>query len=87
MTWTIVWTAKARRQILKLDRLTARRIKRTIDRLAEDPERRLKRLVGTGLHRLRVGDWWVIVKLERGRLIVIVLSRGDRSTVYRNLPS
>jgi mRNA interferase RelE/StbE len=36
--------------------------------------------------RVRVGDWRVVYKIDRGRLVVLVLTIGHRGSVYHSLP-
>lgn len=38
---------------------------------------------GFSLYRLRVGEYRVIMSIERERMVVFVLEVGHRSTVYR----
>ena len=51
----------------------------------DDPRARGKALTGkfSGFWRYRVGDWRVIAKIEHGRLLIIVVSIGNRREVYR----
>ena len=49
-----------------------------------DPRLRGKALSSnlSGLWRYRVGDWRVLCRIEDGRLIVLVVQIGHRSSVY-----
>jgi mRNA interferase RelE/StbE len=51
----------------------------------DDPHSRGKALTGnlTGLWRYRVDDYRVIVKIEGQRLVILVLTVGNRRAVYR----
>lgn len=43
-----------------------------------------KKLVGTqDLHRLRVGDYRIIYKVDGGNLIILVITIGHRRDIYR----
>ena len=74
-----------------LDRLAAednRRIVRYLEErvaVAPDPERLGKALEGRlkGLRRYRVGDYRIVVRVEKGRLVVVVVTIGHRREVYR----
>lgn len=48
------------------------------------PSKRCKALSGpyTGLWRLRVGDYRVILDIRRAELIIIALDVGNRSSIY-----
>jgi mRNA interferase RelE/StbE len=74
------------RAVARLDRPIARRILKALLELEEldDPTTRCKALSGplTGLWRLRVGDYRVILDIRRAELIVLALDVGNRSTIY-----
>lgn len=72
----------------KVDRQVANRIIAFLEDVAalEDPRIRGHALTGnfSGLWRYRVGDWRVIVKIEDGRLVIVVVAIGNRRDVYRD---
>jgi mRNA interferase RelE/StbE len=71
----------------KLDRQVSARIVARLEEIAqlEDPHSRGKGLMGTltGLWRYRVDDYRVIVRIEGQRLVIVVLTVGNRRVVYR----
>lgn len=88
MAWTIDYTGTARKQLLKLDKQTARRIVDFMDsRVAsvDDPRSTGKALSGPlgGFWRYRVGDCRVICDIQDGALRVLVVDIGHRREVYR----
>ena len=88
MAWTIDYTGTARKQLLKLDKQTARRIVDFMDaRVAsvDDPRSTGKALSGPlgGFWRYRVGDCRVICDIQDGALRVLVVEIGHRREVYR----
>lgn len=88
MAWTIDYTGTARKQLLKLDKQTARRIVDFMDaRVApvDDPRSIGKALSGPlgGFWRYRVGDCRVICDIQDGALRVLVVEIGHRREVYR----
>ncbi|MGQ4507432.1 type II toxin-antitoxin system RelE family toxin [Dermabacteraceae bacterium CCM 9519] len=78
---------KALSKIAKRDRNTAQRIVSALEsiRSLDDPTVRCKALTGTlsGLWRLRVGDWRVVLDIDSGKLVVIALDVDHRSSIYR----
>jgi len=86
VTWRVEFADEAARTFRKLDRQVARRISNALGRLQEapDPADLCKALYGPYAHlwRYRVGDWRVICDIQRGRLVVLVLEVGHRSSVY-----
>ena len=88
MAWTIDYTDSARKQLLKLDKQTARRIVDFMDaRIAsvDDPRSTGKALSGPlgGFWRYRVGDYRVICDIQDGALRVLVVAVGNRREIYR----
>lgn len=88
MAWTIDYTGTARKQLLKLDKQTARRIVDFMDaRVApvDDARSTGKALSGPlgGFWRYRVGDCRIICDIQDGALRVLVVDIGPRREVYR----
>ncbi|HEY5538715.1 MAG TPA: type II toxin-antitoxin system RelE/ParE family toxin [Thermoplasmata archaeon] len=67
----------------KLERGLKDRIARKLESVSEDPKRFLSRLSSVEAHKLRVGDYRIIIDVEWERKVLIVLTLGHRSTVYR----
>lgn len=86
MTWTVRTDRDFDRALKKLDRQIATRVLKALTALEnlDDPTRRCKALSGpyTGLWRLRVGDYRVILDIQRVVLVIIALDVGNRSNVY-----
>lgn len=85
--WQIEYAEKAARELLKIDRQAAKRIKKYLDeRIAtdEDPRRFGEPLAENlaGLWKYRIGDYRVIVEIQDERVVVLVLRVGHRSKVY-----
>lgn len=85
--WEIEYAEKSARELLKLDRQAAKRIKKYLDeRIAtdEDPRRFGEALVENlaGLWKYRIGDYRVVVEIQDERVVVLVLRVGHRSKVY-----
>ena len=86
MDWRIELSRRAEKQLAAIDAPEALRIVRYLSELEklESPRSRGKELTATlsGLWRYRVGDWRVLCRIEDGRLLVLVVEIGHRSTVY-----
>jgi mRNA interferase RelE/StbE len=87
MPWTVEFVATAREAFLALPRALQVRVGRAVDGLAADPRPHgAKTLQGKkGLLRIRVGDYRVIYRIEKDRLVVLVVKIGPRRDVYRRL--
>jgi mRNA interferase RelE/StbE len=86
MSWRIEYTPRSARALRKLDRSVARRLFTAVERLGDldDPTSSCKALTGplVGLWRLRVGDYRVILDVQRDQVVIVALDLGHRSTVY-----
>lgn len=89
MAWSGELNETAKRQLAKLDRTWQVAILDYLeDRIAplDDPRGYGKALVGdrNGLWRYRVGDYRILCELRDDELIVLVVTIGHRSHVYRD---
>ena len=84
--WKTLSLARAEKALGKLDQQTARRIRDGLNRLAQldDPTTPCKALSGplTGLWRYRVGDYRVILDIDRGNVAIVAIDLGHRSEIY-----
>lgn len=83
MVFEIIWSESAVRQLKRLDRTVARRIFAKVGDLRENPFPHVRRLVNSSYYRLRVGDYRVILDIERDVLRILVLKMGHRESVYK----
>ena len=85
MAYAIQFKPSAVRQLEELPRPTRNRIAHKIETLRDDPFpagcKKLAALRDTW--RVRVGDYRVIYQVQRGILVVLVLTVGHRREVYR----
>lgn len=81
MTFQIIWSVSAIKELRKLDRSVARRIYDTVSRLSGEPYRWVIRIVNSPYYRLRVGDYRVILDIEEGALRILVIKVGHRKNV------
>ena len=85
--WTIEYDENAARELAKLDRQAAKRIKKYLDeRIAtdEDPRRFGEELKSNlaGLWRYRVEDYRIIAEIQDEKIIVLIVRIGHRSKIY-----
>lgn len=88
MTYQVVTTAKFDRSFRKLDRQTQRILKSWIDKNlvdGQDPRAHGKALTADrrGQWRYRVGDYRILADIQDTQLILVLVSVGHRSKVYR----
>ncbi|WP_033211793.1 type II toxin-antitoxin system RelE family toxin [Kitasatospora phosalacinea] len=87
------FTARAQRDLLKIERSDALRILRRLaelQRAMDDGDTTaldVKALQGHAARwRLRIGDYRVVYTVENGQLIIWVLGVGHRGEIYRRIP-
>jgi mRNA interferase RelE/StbE len=83
MTYEIRWTESSFKKLQKLDRLAQSRIIEKLDEAAADPFAVAKKLTDFNLFSIRIGDYRVIVSIEKNKLIVFVIDLGHRSKIYK----
>ena len=89
MSYSVETTPRFDREFKKLDRFTQRMLKAWIEKhlvSCDDPRASGKPLVANrkGQWRYRIGDYRLICAIEDDRLIVLALSVGHRSIVYKD---
>jgi mRNA interferase RelE/StbE len=84
VSWTVVLTGSARRDLRRLDRPVAVRIVEALERLATTGQGDVQRLRGTTDEwRLRVGDWRVRFRYDTAADTIEVLHILPRGESYR----
>lgn len=81
--YSILFSDTAKKQLLKLERSIQERIGEAIERIKVRPDAFVDRLVGEKLYKFRVGDYRLILNIDRGILIILVIEIGHRSGVYK----
>jgi mRNA interferase RelE/StbE len=82
MTYQIFFTDKAKKQLEKLEKVNQERIIKSLERIRIRPETHITKLVGDPAYKLRVGEYRVILEIEKDILIILVLMIGHRKNIY-----
>jgi mRNA interferase RelE/StbE len=85
MTYQIFFTDKAKKQLEKLEKENQIRIIKSLERIRIRPEVHIKKLVGDSGYKLRVGNYRVILEIEKEKLIILVLLIGHRKNIYEKI--
>ena len=85
MSYELVFTHRAARDIEKLDPIMKRRLGHTLLRYKEDPFRYAEKLSDPklGSYRFRVGDYRVIFDLDENDIVVLRI--GHRREIYKRI--
>ncbi|RPJ52683.1 MAG: type II toxin-antitoxin system RelE/ParE family toxin [Methanobacteriota archaeon] len=89
MIYRLEYTARARKDLRKLERATAQRVIRSLHAITEDPYRHIKKLEGTKpehpVYTYRIGLYYrAILSIHDNVLIIQVLEIDDRKQAYRD---
>jgi mRNA interferase RelE/StbE len=85
MSYQLVYTQRAARDIERLDPIVKRRLGNTLLRYKEDPFRYAEKLSDPklGTYRFRIGDYRVIFDLDETDIVVLRI--GHRKEIYRRI--
>lgn len=81
--YEIIFSRSAQGQLKKLDKGIQKRIIAVLERIKIRPEAHVRRLVNDPAYRLRVGDYRVIMDIDKKRLIILVLKIGHGRNIYK----
>ena len=83
--YTIIISDSALKQLGKLEKSIQERILNALERIRVRPESFITKLVGEQGYKFRVGDYRVILDIEKYKLIILILKVGHRKSIYKNL--
>lgn len=82
MTWSVLWSLRSARQLKKLDKKQARRIRDAVLEITDNPFIAVRKLSDSAFFRMRVGDYRVIMDLQQGKMIIFVVEVAHRRRIY-----
>ena len=82
MTWTVIWSKRAEKQLDGLPKEITIRILNKTDEIEAEPFQYLERLSNSPLYKFRVGNYRVIVDVINDKLILHFVLVKKRSRVY-----
>ena len=83
MTYEIIFSDKAFKQLKKLEKKVQERIIASLERIKIRPESYISKLVGDPGYKLRVGNYRVIMDIDKGKLLILVIKIGHRKKIYK----
>ena len=83
MTYGILFSDSALKQLKKLEINVQERIISTLERIRIRPHAYVTKLVGDPGYRLRVGEYRVIMDIDDGNLVILILKVGHRKKIYK----
>jgi mRNA interferase RelE/StbE len=82
MSYEIIFSDKALRQLKKLEKNLQERIIAVLERIRVRPEAYVTKVVGDPGYKVRVGDYRVIMDIDNNKLKILVLKVGHRKNIY-----
>ena len=82
MTYEIIFSDKALRQLKKMEKNIQERIIAVLERIRIRPETYVTKLVGDPGYKLRVGDHRIIMDIDNKILRILILKVGHRKNIY-----
>jgi len=83
--YKVVLSKKALKQLKKLERNIQERIINALERIRIRPESYIIKLVDDPAYKLRVGDYRVLLDIDKDKLLILVIKVGHRKNIYNNL--
>ena len=83
MTYEIIFSDNALTQLKKLEHSIQERIIKSLERIRIRPEAYVTTLVGDPGYRLRVGDYRVIMDIDKEKLHILIIKIGHRKNIYK----
>jgi len=84
MEYKLVYTRRAARDISKLQKSVKERVRKSLEKYAEEPFSHARKMVDStlGNYRFRIGEYRVLFDIEGDE--IVILRVGHRSEVYRH---
>ena len=83
MVYKIKWTLISSKQFGKLDKTIQKRIINKLELIRVNPFLYATKLVGFNVYKIRVGDYRIILSIEKNTLVILVLKVGHRRSIYK----
>ncbi len=80
--YEIIFSLKAKKQLMKLERNIQERIISSLERIRIRPEAFITKLVGDHGYKLRIGDYRFIMDIDKNNLIILAIKVGHRKNIY-----
>ncbi len=84
-TYTVVWPRAAQKMLARLPPEMQERIIDQVESIAEEPFAYVRKVEGSPYHRLRVGDYRVVMQITASHLTIYVVRVALRKNAYRGL--
>lgn len=80
--YEIIFSDKAKKQLKKLEKSLQKRVISVLERIRIRPENYITKIVGDPGYKLRVGDYRIILDIEKDKFLILVIKIGHRRNIY-----
>jgi len=80
----VIFTETSKKQLKKLEKIIQIRIIKVLERIRIRPESYITNLVGDPGYKLRIGNYRIILDIEKDKLLILVIKIGHRKNIYKN---
>ena len=81
--YEVEFSESALKELNKLEKNIQYRIVKTLERIRVRPEAYVTKLVGYDSYRLRVGEYRVIMEINKNKLFILIIKIGHRRNIYQ----
>jgi len=81
MRFQIIWSESAANELRKMERTVSKRIFKKVSQLSKNPSHDVTKLVGVPYFRLRVGDYRIIIDIQKNKFQVLIIKVGHRKSI------
>ncbi len=84
--YELIYSPSSLKELEKLDLEMKIRIVNALERLRIKPEScDIKKLVGTDIYRLRVGNYRIIFDIEKDKILIVIIKIGHRKNITKKV--
>jgi len=84
MVYELIFSDTFRKQFSKLEKNTQQRIISALERIRIRPDYFVKKLVGSPYYKLRIGNYRIILDVDKNKLMILLMKIGHRKNIYKN---
>jgi len=81
--YEIIFSQKAKKQLFKLEKVIQERIIAALERIRIRPEVYIVKIIGDPGYKIRVGNYRVIMDIDRTKLLILIIKIGHRRNIYK----
>ncbi len=82
LLYEIIFSQKAKKQLFKLDKAIQERVISALERIRIRPETYITKLIGDPGYKIRIGDYRVIIDIDKQNLLILIIKIGHRKNIY-----